>query len=761
MKDPLIAPNSYARISALSAAETRQLTGALALQKLAKKLIANEEELRRPPTPPAEDEEDNDVKEEKPATKDVVEIKLEPDQDGTHSGTAGRNVLTLFGNAQGPKQLFSSLQRPLNAASALGKRPLSAFEDDVEVALPIRDEFLPNMISTTKILPVKSEESKPKSLGPTLGEIFRAPTNTRDLTPPKSRQSSSRSNTIQWEFSESRPKRRTSYNYTTTNISAGQWLGYRGIDVGPEPTSPEAKRKQRDRALSTGEARPQLSEEAREAVEQAKEDALFRSVYSSFAPSRDDSAAIVSAQTKDMVWWHKVGAQRFTEQFVVDESAIDPALMDVDSVDVAKDDFDDEAIKQAVEQFEPDTEPLSIIKPKKPAAEQDTEEVLDEISDLLETLNSYQRIRNSSLATAGHTRTPSMSQQRETVANLSGSPTSPTTGEVDIYNILKSQLTLLINTLPPFAVAKLNGDRLADLNITKGILVETKDYKGIMQEDHASRAARAAALNAAVGQSQGNRMGSGPGQYNSPAYNRPVGQLGARPNNYFPQQQPPNSRTPIARPGGFSTPGSFQNSQSRPNYSQQQAYNAAVSSTRGPGYSATPLSNFSQSQNKTNNYGQYYQNSPQGQNSNRNYSQQSSSSNFQPRPSSTGPAQQAPMYNSYNGTQQGSASPHVRTASPLKPAPQRPSFSNANAGTPSYGTPNSVNAQARPASSSSYSNGTANNNGPTGFHTSMSNAEQQSLMERQRAQIQQSSTSQSQVKTQGSASPAPGTPQAT
>ncbi|MBE7180881.1 MAG: hypothetical protein INR71_06675, partial [Terriglobus roseus] len=796
--DPLTAreavqpPGTHVRLNPLSLAETRLLTGALALKKLARKLIANERGLRhshRPNTPVASQDA---IKNEKPTTNGVIELKLESDDGGELPGLGGRNVLTLFGNAQGPKQLFSSLQQPSRAASVLGKRPASSLDDGVDVTLPLRDELLPNMISTTKILPVQSEEPASKKPGPTFGEVFREPANARILTPPKPKQSTSRGTTITWEFPDTRPKRRGSYNYTITPASVGQWLGYRGVDVTQEPSSPEAKRKQRDRALSTGEARPQLSDEARAAVEQAKEDALFRSVYSSFAPSRDDSAAVIPAQTKDMVWWHKIGEKKFVEQFAVDTQMIDPALMDADeSPSKALQNGEDEAgLKEAVENFEPD-EPLSLTDAKRGGTGNETEDLLQEISELLETLNSYQRIRNASLASTSHTRTPSMSSQRETMTNMSGSPTSPTLAEVDVYNMLKTQLTLMINQLPPFAVAKLNGEQLSDLNVTKSILIETKDYRGIMEEDQVTRLAKASALNAAVGPPN-SRMATGPtsNQYNpsGPGYARPAGgQLGAgrsSSQNYFPQQQPPN-RTPsmpMPRAGQYNTPTTFHNTGApRPGFQPQQSYNH--NSIRGPGYASTPLSNTNQQyggqgQAKTANYPQYYQNSPQAQPQGRgSFSQPQQGQqqqSYQPRPGSAGPAQQAQMY-PYGGPPQaaGSASPHPRTASPLKtPLPQnplRPSYQTPAPG-PTYGVlkNTSMPVQQQQQQQSAGNNTTATINGssasaaaptpqtssvgPSGFHSSMSDAEQTSMLERQRALAQQRQQEQQDVS--GSASPA-------
>ncbi|KAF2100110.1 hypothetical protein NA57DRAFT_65875 [Rhizodiscina lignyota] len=761
-------PGSYAKVNPLSLSETRLMTGALALQKMAKSLVTSEQRLK---THLEEQSGANkNVKEEYPKNSGAIEIKLESNDNDSFDSSA-RSVLTLFGNAQGPKQLFSSLQKPSKAATVLGKRSASELDTSVDVNMPIRDELLPNMISTTKILPIDTGDALSKKRTPTIGELFAAPATLHPLTPPKhAKSTTARAPTITWEYPESRPKtRRGSYNYSREVLSVGQWLGYKGVDQPQEPISPEAKRKQRDRALSTGEAQPKLSEEARLAVEQAKEEALFRSVYSSFAPTRDDSAAVVPTETKDMVWWSRVGEKKFQQNFAVDIQLIDPELMDDDTAsgNVTKDD-EDAAFREAIETFEPEgpyEDPASKSAPK-----DDMDELLKEISELLETLNSYQRIRNASLASHSHNRTPSVTSQQATLASMSGSPTSPTKPEVDVYNMLKMQLSILINQLPPHAVAKLNGDQLADLNISKDILIETKNYRGVMEEDQISRLAKAAVLSAAPAPSMP-RMNSSSGQYpnSTPQYARPLagGQLGAaRPQaNYYPQQQPPN-RTPgmpIQRTatGQFATPTAFGgNNPSRPTFTAQSFGQNPPRPGPGPAYGSTSSGGSQHiypQQSRTPQ--QFFQNTPQAATQNRNYGQQATGANYQPRPGSHGPAQQAPMYgypaNNTTNSQSSSQSPHARTASPLKtPLPQnqqaRPSYPQ-QPSAPTYGTPPTSTANAAaPATPSGV--------GPSGFHTSMSSAEQQSMMERQRALLagQQQQQRASLEQAMGTASPAPG-----
>merc|ERR1712169_10386 len=49
--------------------------------------------------------------------------------------------------------------------------------------------------------------------------------------------------------------------------------------------------------------------------------------------------------------------------------------------------------------------------------------------------------------------------------------------------MLRDQLKILISSLPPFAVAKLDGDQLEELNISTKLLVEPPDYQGTGQVD--------------------------------------------------------------------------------------------------------------------------------------------------------------------------------------------------------------------------------------------------------------------------------------
>lgn len=392
-----------------------------------------------------------------------------------------RQVLTLFGSAPTARQLFSSLQQP----STNG--PGRLYE-------PISEWGFPNGIGTTRIVPVHSLEDK--SI-PTLAELLPQPASLTPLNPPRqSKHTATRSASVSWvnaaEVSNpSRQYRRDSY--ATQSLTTGQWLKY---NVAPTPSqlaSPEAKRKQRDRALSFGETQPTIPQETLDAHHQKKEDALFRSVYSSFAPSRDTTGSTVSQCTKDRLWWSKSGENVYKSTFY-------PPLLDGSEKNeawnqehVGEDQIESSAgqvdsFKEAVTCWQQDETPAHLDEPKgattePPETSDDVDEILKDISELLETLNSYQRVRNLSLSNTA--RTPSGQG-----STSSGTPTSPSPAEFDMYNILKSQLTIMISSLPPWALARINGEKLNALNVSSRIQVEGTNYKGTTEDYEAAAKAK-------------------------------------------------------------------------------------------------------------------------------------------------------------------------------------------------------------------------------------------------------------------------------
>ncbi|MCJ1419888.1 hypothetical protein MMC32_006244 [Xylographa parallela] len=408
----------------------------------------------------------------------------------------GRTVLTLYGSAPTPKQLFSSLQETVkpsfSKASQTSRNDVrpkdEPFAIEANSLMPIlRETALPNGISTTKIIPIHSEkavDSKGRPL--TFGDLFAPPSNVPPLNPPKqSRHTATRSQSVNWyhpgEVSTPARSSSTRKTYTIQPLSSGQWLTYNVAPSLAQLSTPDEKRKQRDRALSVGESKASLSEETLIAHQQAKDDALFKSAYSSFAPDHDDAAAVVPQQLKNRLWWKRLGIKKY-ESLVGED---DTGVLEIDLVpfNEIQNANEDELFKEAVECWEPEEIPADF-KPAKRSPtiaereDKDVEEILNNISDVLATMNSYQRVRNLSLA--GNART--VASQNAQLTAMTGSPISPSSEEFDMYKILESQLILIISSLPPYAVAKLNGDHLGTLNISTRIQREGRNHKGTMED---------------------------------------------------------------------------------------------------------------------------------------------------------------------------------------------------------------------------------------------------------------------------------------
>ena len=601
-----------------------------------------------------------------------VKPKQEPDTvmngqlSDTKPGPAGRNgtVLTLFGNAPTPKQLFSSMQNPQGVKS----------DPAIKTELPIEEISLPNGLAATKIMPSPADESKK---GPTFDDVFPPAYNLPTLHPPKShRRSSTKDSTITWEFKDPMAKRNQKGGYTVQSLSVGDWLGYGGVDSKEESSSPRERRKQRDRVLSSGESsQPPPSRSSLEDTLAKEEEALFRRAYSSFAPSCDNSKSLVPEETKSMVWWNKVGNKRYNETF-----AIDPALLDdrpasfAQMLPSAKDSkATDEDFARVVEELNEIDEDM--INAESAHDKTDVEQVLHEISQLLETLASYQRIRNATLASSTSvSRTPL--SPAPTLASRIGRPDSPSEDEMSTYHSLRRELAYLILKLPPYAVAKLNGNQLAGLGVSQLITFDGKDRKGTMEEDQVARLAKYTAMATAAGIASLSRTGStGSQHYSSPNQRAPA--IGQAANTRYGQSaQYGAARTPASQP-------QFQRSTS-----SQPTYGTPSATAPRPGYGqpnqysrpAAPQSGYGQPNGQ-----QYYQpQRPAGPTGWGSYGQQYNQSTPQSQQRPTYPSQSGLSYenrsqsaaqnaisyqtNSRMSSQQQIQSPLNRTASPIKPA---------------------------------------------------------------------------------------------
>ena len=653
------------------------------------------------------------------------------------NGDDNKMVLTLYGNAPGPKQLFSSLQIPSKVSG-----------ENRDILQSIREAGLPNGITTTKIVPIKSTGLvDDKKRVPTLGELFPTPSNVPALLPPKpSKIATTRSSTVGWyqpAAAESLPR---TASYFKQPISTGHWLDYSNAS-----TSQANKRKQRERALSLAGAKvPQVDAEPAE-PETAKIDALFRSAYSSFAPTKDDSAAIAPTGLLDRIWWQEIGEKSFervVDNFNKLEDVIDPQLATSNS---AEDVDEIKKFEELVEEMEKDAIDTSLgpleAKGEKSTEEKDVEEILEGISDLLETLNSYQRIRHMSL---NSTSRPAGLLSAPDTTSL-GTPTKPSEPEQATYEMIRSQLTLMIASLPPYAVAKLDPDRLANLSISTKIEIQLTDHKGVMEEDEVaarakvaamssasnSRAAPAPSLHRSSSSLYGNQYApsrSGPPvaqhQYYGSAQTpvRPPSNPMQRPPNTAPvpyQPQRPAAGAPY-RPASYGTP-TYSHQAPRP---AQQPYTSGQQQ-----YLHTPTNAYMRP------LGQNYQHIPQSA------PQNALNGRYPGQPAYQHQGQPSP--NAMNYAYNQSANINIaRQASPQKPlySPQPPSTQPR----PSYSTPTPANPQDRrpyiqnavaqiPMMNGSTTQSSQpfapQSTGLTNYSTFMTAEQQESMVGRQRAQL--------------------------
>ncbi|KIW02782.1 uncharacterized protein PV09_05844 [Verruconis gallopava] len=639
-KELSLPQTQYGRPSALTPDETRLWIGTTSFQKLLRNIIQAEKERHKL------------VKGGKVLSKTEDSVHLSSDarvkseEEDTNVVSEGKPVLTLFANAPVPKQLFSSFQHATPGQ----------IDDGIP---PLRESGLPGFISTTNIPPVQTDNLGRRKKGTTIGDLFSSTADKYKLQPPKPPKSKlvTTGNTVEFVRVDgpTRPPRRNSYNYFTDKLAVGQWLGYGGLDMPQEPTSPQAKRRQRDRALSTGEAFLPPSEGEKEALRKARNDALFRKVYGSFAPSYDDSSAVVPKDVRNEIWIDKV-EERLAQRTLV----IDPALLEEPPEPTPEEKkIEMEELKEFVDNFDPKILEWDAEQTK---SEKEMDELLQEVSDLLETLASFQRIRNTSLSTSARTTVG----QNNPVTDLMGTPTTPSSAELEVYKTLKLQLAVLINQLPPYVVARLNGDRLEELNIKTSIPIETEDARGVMAEDEATRAAKMQAYAAAAGsQSQAGRTPTN-SYANYPAtanqYSRtPVPQQ-LRPsgssNYYTPQAQGQSRPAPIQYNRSSSSMPTYNSNYSQPANRSSFSQNYNQSTPRPGSYQAPGNQHFPQMQNTPANKPSYNPapySTPQPQ---RTAYQQTPTTSFQQRPQGT-----APMYSGYMQTQ----SPHARTNSPQVP----------------------------------------------------------------------------------------------
>ena len=384
----------------------------------------------------------------------------------------GNVVLSAFGLIPKLKPVYSSLQR-----TATPDRALTA----------LSESSLPNGVTVTRLqqAPPSSTDKNGRVL--TLGDLFPSPRNLPPLQPPKATKNTTKSNVLTFYHPELTEKSKYRSNtYFSQTVTTGHWLDYSNAT----PTM-HGKTKQRERAQSLAGVKPSSIE-----LEMSEMEALFRGAFSSFAPSKDDSAAIVPSAQVSRMWWQRVG--RLSMEKMLDAEAPDAAADDAEVPGVTQSiEVDEAAIKAAIESWdETMVDPsLDQVLGAKSDEEKEVDDLLEEVSDLIETLASYQRNRNLVLPTS-QDRYSADPVNGDMLRNGSASH-HPGDEEMATYQALKAQLSLIIKTLPPYAVARLNSDKLEELNVSTKIEIRTDEYRGVMEDDEPARLAKQAAQAAA------------------------------------------------------------------------------------------------------------------------------------------------------------------------------------------------------------------------------------------------------------------------
>ncbi|KAJ5793606.1 hypothetical protein N7457_000205 [Penicillium paradoxum] len=610
------------------------------------------------------------------------EVKTETMEDDTDDSSElhaisictreDKPALTLFGNPANPKQLFSSLQKSVKVPLQSESGP----EKFVEVQEELRETALPNGITATKIVPFNLAGTSQTSKR-TFGEVFAPRETLPKLEHPSKRAHLASSNTWIDRFDASFDSRSflgDRVNYCLAPLPSTDWVQYGLVTSSPaywdrvERQNAESDIVDRhgDPALWTG-----------------PDSSAFQGVFSSFAPSYDSSTAIVQLASKNMVWWSQRGAGRVNKLLSV------PREVNVqqDETKAAQPgnigELDESILDEMVASFNAEDFAMNITETNTngevDSESKDVQETLDEVSELLNTLSSYQRLRSLKLPSDLQPPSHDIHELNATVGLDIGDVTTPSDAEALVYDTLKSSLAVIISNLPPYAVAKLDGHQLAELNISQKVLVDTPDYNGTMEKDDFTLSQDRAALippstNAA------NRT-------STPSTSRPTSYQGSH-SAYNQRAFNSNARAP-PQPGFQVTP------QHARQPSAPTTYTHAYGAGRPPNTpSQRPVSN-----------PQYAQMNPQ-------YTQGNQAAQYQ-RPASNGYVQASPQ--------------------PYTPRPGQPGAFNATPqGRTPYATATSnqrVQYPGQTPTQGSYSNSAAN------ATYSRSAAEQAALMDRNKAQL--------------------------
>ncbi|KAJ5722612.1 hypothetical protein N7488_000647 [Penicillium malachiteum] len=558
-------------------------------------------------------------------------------------GREDKQVLTMYcGNQSHSKQVWSSLPKsvkvPLQSAE-------TGAEKVVELQEPLRDGGLPNGITLCSAIPLNLDSTKvPKR---TFGEVF-APRSGLPTVEPRKR---SRTTSLSWidpfdlvmdikNFSGER------LNHSLTPFPSGQWVQYGGVSSSPSYWARVEKHNE-DAKIGSTYVHPAASWVG-------DDTSTLQGVHSSFAPSFDSSNSVLQSDAKNMVWWGQRGAKRFHAMLSPSKPEDAVSEVDLDFIDS----IDTSTLEEMVDSLKPKdySEYLAQYEqpPKGDKESQTTDEALAEINNLIETLASYQNIRRNFMPSSSDN-----AESKETPASDAENPETPSDAERAVYESLTSKLVSLISSVPPYVVAKVNGDQLAELNVKRTIITESPDWKGTMEkDDYTLNQERVAALTAQANAATRASTPSTarPANYQAPhsAYNQRAFNANARlPQTQGGFQVPQQNRQPSA--AGQYTPG-YAGARAPSTPSQRPGYNAQQYAQTNPQYS------------QANNVPQFQRPAPNG---------------YTPQPYTPRPGQPA----SYN-------TPQGRTPNPAVASAPAQRYQQYAAQTPSQGYSNTAAAAA-------------------------------------------------------------------
>ena len=394
-----------------------------------------------------------DIERGKPESSDL-QIK-EENNEPQNIMRGDKTMLTLWSNVGRGRYLFSSLQKPYTG---------------VESA---EQASLPDNVTISKAIPYNPLNFEQKIRTRTLGEVFPPRSSLPNLEPPRKTDfSTKRSPVVEWltpvdSVAISAGKLEERKYYSALAIPMVQWTNY-GYDLPGYPV----RREKYPSMMHVPKQQPRSNQ---------PETSLFREAYSSFAPSSDGTRSGASRRAKSQVWWSRFGAKHMHKYLSSGSTDVDAITAQLPEISL-----DNEGLEDAVKSFTPEPlQPAETEEESNDSKDEDTESVLQEISELLRTLDSFRQLRQlgpgtSSLQDADR---PSIAEVR----------TTPSALELETYEVLKSSLSAMIATLPPHLVAKLNGEQLAAINVSKNIVLDNVDYPGTMEEDEYSMHQRQAA----------------------------------------------------------------------------------------------------------------------------------------------------------------------------------------------------------------------------------------------------------------------------